>query len=108
MSSTIDDKMNPVLEISLEDHGAPAELQLNGRLDVETGTRLLVMVDNLFMTGTHHMIVDLGHARVMRSALPTLRLCQQWARESGGGITWRGAPHWVDLIDDRVGRASRP
>jgi hypothetical protein len=87
--SIADDKMDPVLEISLEEGQHPVCVRLVGLLDGATSASLLTMVDGLLRRGLCELSIDLEAAEVVPSGKPALRLCQQWADEIGGSVFWR-------------------
>jgi hypothetical protein len=87
-----DDKMDPVLEIWLEETRHPARVRLVGLLNGATSASLLTLVDGLLRRGLCELAIDLEAAEVVPSGKPALRLCQRWADEIGGSVIWRPGP----------------
>jgi hypothetical protein len=90
MAVARDDKMDPVLEIWVEDDRSPVLVRLVGTLDQTTSASLLSVMNDLFTEGCRQLLVDLAGADIAASGGTTLAVCQRRARESGGSLLWDG------------------
>ena len=85
-----EDKMDPILEISIDDRRTPAVVHLVGILDSTTSASLLSVMNDLFGEDVREFVFDLEGADITASGVTALTLCQRWARESGGSLLWSG------------------
>jgi anti-anti-sigma regulatory factor len=83
-----DDKMDPVLEISI-DYGRPAvRVHLRGDLDACTAATLTSILGDLILDGFKDVVLDLGQAVIDASGASAMILCQRRAQEAGGMLSW--------------------
>lgn len=92
MIFTTDDKMDPTLEMWIEDGRSPALVRLVGTLDHSTSAPLLSLVQDLFTEGVRELVLDVDDVRIAASGATTLSLCRRWAHEAGASLRWSGVP----------------
>ena len=90
MGSPSDDRMDPILEITVEEGSWPTLIRLVGTLDRSTSGPLLTVINDLFREGCRQLVIDLAHADIAASGGSTLTSCQRRVRESGGSLRWDG------------------
>ena len=87
-----DDKMDPTLEMWIEDGGSPVLVRLVGTLDHSTSAPLLSLVHDLFMEGVRDVVIDVDDVQIATSGATALSLCHRWALESGASLRWGQVP----------------
>jgi anti-anti-sigma regulatory factor len=85
------DKMDPVLEIWIDDGTSPIAVRLHGLLDATTRSPLLSMMDELLGSGGRKFLIDIRDAYVCEACgVELLALCQRQVYEAGGTVDWTG------------------
>ncbi|HUZ10813.1 MAG TPA: hypothetical protein VMU76_11675 [Acidimicrobiales bacterium] len=87
-----DDKMEPALEMSIEDDHSPVLVRLVGTLDDTTSASLLSLMNDLFNEGVRQVVLDVDEVQITAPGATALTLCQRLARESGASLLWDGVP----------------
>lgn len=85
------DKMDPVLEIWIDDGSSPLAVRLHGLLDATTRSALLAQIDELLGNGARQFLIDVRGAYVCdANGLELLALCERHVRTVGGSLDWTG------------------
>jgi anti-anti-sigma regulatory factor len=85
------DKMDPVLEIWIDDGMTPATVRLHGLLDATTRSPLLSLMDELLDSGIRKFLIDIKDAYVCEACgVEVLALCQGHVDKAGGTVDWTG------------------
>jgi hypothetical protein len=95
------DRMDPVLEISIDDSRSPVIVELVGALDQSTRVWLMSRMEALLSEGIRDFVMDLRRAVVDAPGALALVLCQRRVRETGGTLLWEGvrfAPVSTDAV----------
>lgn len=101
MSFGPSDKMDPVLEIWVDDKALPITVRLQGLLDATTRSPLLLFMAELLENGVRSFLIDVRHAYVSgASGVELLSQCQREVCDAGGTVDWRG------LRSDAMGDSS--
>jgi len=85
------DKMDPVLEIWIDDKTSPTTVRFQGLLDSTTRQPLLSLMSELLRNGLRNFIIDIEGASVCEpGGLELLALCQRKVCDAGGTVDWHG------------------
>jgi len=85
-----DDKMDPMLEIWVDDGRSPVVVRLVGTFDDTTSTSLLSVMGDLLREGVQQSTIEMAGVEIVAPEAPALALGQRWAREEGASICWDG------------------
>jgi hypothetical protein len=101
-SSASDDRMDPDLEVWVDERATPVIIRMTGVLDSSTNQSLLSLMEQLLVEGKCHFIVDAGEVEIGDAwGASALTVFQRRTREAGGSLTWEG----VDFGPPRCGSA---
>ena len=88
MLSLSDDKMDPVLEISIGYELSAVRVVLTGVLDASTAGTFVSFLGDLMLDGFKDLVLDIGQAKIDASGASAVMLCQRRAQEAGGTLLW--------------------
>src|ERR1035437_11197961 len=100
-----DDRMDRLLEISVDGGPSPALIRLVGTLDHATSRSFLTVINDLVREGGRQLVIDLADADIAASGASALTSCQRWVREAGGSLRWDGVhfgPPETAVADEEV------
>ena len=85
-----DDKMDPLLEISIDYSRSPVVVRLDGVLDGTTRSAFLSVLGDLMLEGAQTVVIDAGAVIVDASGAEALALCHERFREASRILIWDG------------------
>ena len=79
-----DDKMDPILEISIDCSHSPVAVRLKGVLDGTTRSAFLSVMSDLMLEGVHSVVIDAGAVEIGDAlGAEALAICRARLREAG-------------------------
>ncbi len=86
-----DDKMDPLLEISIDHGRSPVAVRLDGVLDGTTRSAFLSVLGDLMLEGVQTVVINAGAVEIVdASGAEALALCHGRFREAGRILIWDG------------------